>query len=182
MANALQQDMPSDAPNADAMPQQAPQGGNALGGAPAPEGPPQPPQQPAPSLHQVQAGLHHFHAIAEQLSGLMKDPDFGRTDIKSKIIDSTTKLVGEKIFTPASAVAVLGDVPDRPFDQKKWVMQHFQQAQGAANQLLDHFRAANPGDGQWQADIAATPMPSRANHQTAMSGLHEHYKGLSRGR
>lgn len=181
MPNPLQtgQGGPPDAPQGDApqMMQQAPPQQM------APQGPPQPQQtaQPAPTHEQTVAALRHFHAIAAVLTPLAKDPDLGKTDVKSKIIDGSTKLVADRIISPAQAVMQLGDVPEKPFDQKGWVMQHLQQTMQAANLILDHYRQANPGDGNWQEEMQSRPIPTGDDHMQMMSGVHDHYKGLSRG-
>lgn len=142
---------------------------------------PQLQQAPNPSPEQVEAGIRHFHAIVASLMPVAKDPELGKSDLKRKIIDSATQLVGERILSPAEAVAQLRDVPEKPFDQKKWVTDHIMGAQHGANYLLDHFRAANPGDGNWQQDIAQAKPGNRDHHSHHMKALHDHYKGLPRG-
>lgn len=184
MANPLQTNAPAPAPSPEmnAQPQGAPQGNPLATGAPMqpglgmpPGGPQGAPQAPAPSYGQTMAAVRHFHAIAWQLSGLAQNPELGKSDLKSSIIDSTAKLVGERIMTPAQAVMVLTDVPERPYDQKMWVFNHLKSAQEGSNQVIDHFRQANMG-----ADLSALPDPSDDDHHSLMSGLQEHYKGLSK--
>lgn len=178
MPNALQPVQgPPDAPQADApaMQQQGLQAGPQQAGAPQ--------QQlvapPKPTRTQVMAALRHFHAIVDSLKPIATDPDLGKTDLKKKIIDGATELVGQKIISPAQAVQQLQDVPDKPFDQKSWVMQHMQQATEGANYILDHFHASDPGDGNWQAEMAMAPNDYSADdHGKHMSALQDHYKGL----
>ena len=142
--------------------------GNALGPAPAAAvGPPAPP--PAPSHQQTVAALRHFAALERELTKLLKDPDLGKADLKSKIIDGTTGLVAGGYLTPAGAVTELGTVPERPFDQKKWLEQHFVQTIAAANQVLGHHQAAPP-DGMDQTT------PSMDNHHDLMQGLAKQYQ------
>ena len=167
---------PPPAPNPD--PQGQPSGGmpmTALGPSPgqqhASAGPP-----PAPSHQQTVAALRHFAAIERELTTLLKDPDLGKADLKSKIIDGTTGLVAGGYLTPAAAVTELGTVPERPFEQKKWLEQHFQQTIAAANQVLGHHQAAFPGGAPNEE------APSMDNHHDLMQGLASNYQGRANGR
>ena len=148
---------------------------------PAPGGPAAPlqaaaAQPPAPSHDQTVAALRHFHAVEAELQSLAKNPELGKSDIKSAIIDGTTKLVAARILTPAEAVMQLGEVPERPFDQKNWVQQHLMKAMQAQNMVLDHHRAANVRMGDWRTDTAPAT-PSADGHTDAMKGVMEHYQG-----
>jgi hypothetical protein len=131
-------------------------------------------QAPAPSHQQTVAALRHFGMIEKELGGLLADPDLGRTDMKSKIIDGATALVGLGIMSPPDAVTQLATVPERPFDQKGWIEKHFVDAIKAANMILDQHRAAF--DGQ------PAPPPGTGydpdHHQSIIAGLQGHYKGL----
>jgi len=172
MSNALSAiGGPPPAPNADPGQQMPPPvAGNALGPAPAaPSGPPAPP--PAPSHQQTVAALRHFAALERELTTLLKDPDLGKSDLKSKIIDGTTGLVAQGYLTPAAAVTELGTVPERPFDQKKWLEQHFVQTIAAANQVLGHHQAAFPGGAPNEG------APDMGDHHDLMQGLASHYQG-----
>lgn len=100
---------------------------------------------PAPSHAQAVATLRHFDAIERELKALNKNPDLGKTNQKSAIIDSVTRLVGARIMTPAQAIMQLGTVPEQPIAQRKWVMQHAQQAEQAKDGILDHHRMAHAG-------------------------------------
>ena len=60
-----------------------------------------------------------------ELSTLLKNPDLGKADLKSSIIDGTTKLVAERIIPPNDAVTQLATVPDRPFQQREWIQNHY---------------------------------------------------------
>lgn len=170
-------------------PPDAPQGGEpqmmqqGLQPQMAPQGPPQPQQmaQPAPTHEQTVAALRHFHAIVDVLRPLIKDPELGKTDVKGKIIDGSTELVAQRIISPAQAVMQLGDVPEKPFDQKQWVVGHYQQAMQAADMVLAHYGAANQGSGDIVADMQQHAPPNPDDHMNHMSSLHDHYKGLGRG-
>jgi hypothetical protein len=144
--------------------------GNALGPATGQQ-PGHPATPPAPSHQQTVAALRHFAALERELTTLLKDPDLGKSDLKSKIIDGTTGLVAQGYLTPAAAVTELGTVPERPFDQKKWLEQHFVQTIAAANQVLGHHQAAFPGGAPNEE------APSMDGHHDLMQGLASHYQG-----
>jgi hypothetical protein len=132
---------------------------------------------PAPSHAQTVAALRHFQAINTQLEGLLKNPDLGKTNIKSSIIDAVTKLVADRIISPGQAVIQLGNVPDRPFEQKAMLGKMFAQNMQAEIGVLDHHRAATPGTGIWPVESALhVSEPDR--HMETMGGMmSQHYGG-----
>ena len=145
------------------------------GGPPAPPGAPQAPAPPpAPSQAQTVAALRHFDAIARETSALLKDPDCGKTDMKSEVIDGVTKLVSKGMMTAPDAVQTLGTFPEKPFDQRKWPEQKLTQADQAAEAVLTHHAAAFQG--------MATPpggaqLPSADDHIDDVKGMmQQHYR------
>lgn len=176
MANALQQgNTPPPAPN----PQGQDQNGlqpSPMNSGPSPMAGQGQQQAPAPTHAQTVAALRHFDAIKKELETLLKIPTLGKSDIKSQIIEGTTKLVGDRILTPAQAVMELSKVPDNPIEQKKWVQQNYMQTMQAENAVLEHHRAAFAGtDGQ--QDQQYDP----EQHAMHMDGLMSHYKGNGGG-
>lgn len=141
------------------------------GGQGAPQAPP-----PPPSHQQTVVALRHFSAIEKELGGLLADPDLGKADMKSQIIDGATKLVAGGILTPVQAVTQLGAVPTRPYDQKAWLEKNFSQAVQAQQMVLAHH-AAGAAMGQ-QGD---TMPPNPANHAGAVASLAAQYKGGANG-
>jgi hypothetical protein len=128
------------------------------------------PQAPAPDHGQTVAALRHFHAIKQELQGLWNDPQLGKSDLKSKIIDGATKLVANRIMPPSQAVAQLGNVPSDPAAQKKWVSNHLQQIMLARDAVLDHHRAAFAG--MPENLIAATSSKSTPDsHMADLDGM-----------
>lgn len=157
-------------------PQQMPDG-NAMQGPAAAAQPSQggaPGQQPPPppSHQQTAAALKQFDALEQELTGLLSDPDLGKADMKSKIIDGATKLVAMGILTPAAAVTQLGSVPDKPFDQKAWLEQHLMQVVGAANGVLAHHGQAFAGQ---EPDNMTSP--TMDGHIDTIGGLAGQYRG-----
>lgn len=177
MGNALSSGM--ETPNApNPQPRASQSGGNALAMAPpasgtgpqAPGGAPQQPPPP-PSHQQTVAALRHFDAIERELMTLLANPDVGKTSMKSEIIDGTTRLVSAGILTPATAVTQLGTVPERPFDQKRWLEIHLQQTIQAADMVLGYHAQAFAGQ---EMDSSA---PSPDNHGRMIAGLASQYQG-----
>lgn len=154
------------------------------GGPPqaAPGAGPGAPQQPPPQLshQQAVAALRHFSAISRQLEVILQNPDLGKVDQKSNIIDGTTKLVASRIITPGQAVQQLSSVPADPLMQRKWVQQHFQQSMLAMNAVLDHHAQGSPGSGDLAHELSRSTSKPDA-HMDDMSAIHAHYQGGKRG-
>jgi hypothetical protein len=185
--NAQQQNGVLTAPK---MPSPTSNVGNMLmGGAPPPGSAPGPqqgqgqgapgrgPQQgmqgpPTPTHGQTVAALRHFDAIQNELKTLLKDPAVGKSDVKKKIIDGMSKLVANRIVTPGAAVGQLADVPDKPFDQRKWLQTHLIQTVIAKVTVLNHHGAAFGGVPEDQIDKTASP----DNHLSDMASLQSHYQ------
>ena len=131
---------------------------------------PKPPLAP-PSHAQTVAALRHFTAIEGEATKLLKNPDCGKSDLRSAIIDSVTRLVSKGITTPADAVKELGNVPDTPFQQKKWLEGVFSQATQAQTAMLAlHQHGVMSGMPNDQT------APSPDDHQAHMSGLMSQFK------
>ena len=113
------------------MPQAQPQG---MGAASS--------QNPAPSHEQTVAALRHFRAVSKELRVLLQNPDLGKSDLKSDIIDGFSKLVGDEIIPAAQAATLLGQMPERPFEQKQWLTKMFVQNMQAQVSVLAHHQRA----------------------------------------
>lgn len=154
-----------------------PQGaGMPMGQGPMAASPMMPPQAqtPAPTHQQTVVALRHFSAIERELNTLLADPDLGKADMKSKIIDGTTTLVGNGILSPSMAVTMLATVPDKPYDQKVWMQQHLMTTQQAETAVLSHHQAGYLGQ-----TVDNTP-PDPDNHQQDVAGLTAMY-GKAKG-
>lgn len=173
MANPLQSSTPPDAPLQGQQQTAAP--GDPTGPQPQAAAPP-----PPPSHEQTVAALRHFHAIKDELDVLWKNPNLGKSDIKSAIIDGATKLVATRIITPAQAVMQLGQVPDKPIDQRKWIQQQLATTMQAANMVLDHHRSAGPGSQHFATEMAAA-QSDPDKHLETMGGVMDHYSGKRNG-
>jgi hypothetical protein len=151
-------------------------------GAPSQQGPAMQPgqqQAPAPTHTQTVAALRHFNAILGELKGLLQNPDLGKANLKSTIIDGMTKLVAERIIPPAAAVSQLASVPDVPFQQKQWTVNHYAQTVQAAAAVLDHHRQSAMGTGNYDLENALHGDESDPDsHMETMQGMmQQHYAG-----
>ena len=155
-------------------PEQVPDAGNALQLAPAAGAAPQTPP-PAPSHAQTVAALRHFHAIQVELDKVLKNPDLGKSSVKSQIIDGTTRLVSERILSPAEAVSQLAGVPDDPQSQRKWVQTTLMQTYQANEAVLAHRQNAVASGAAPQEAPGADYHPD--NHGQHMQALAAHYSG-----
>lgn len=162
MANALSLPPP---PN---IPVQQPQNDAAAGNA-------APRQPPAPTHAETVAGLRHLHAIAGELRTLLKDENLGKADVKSTLIDAATKLVGSRIIAPAEAVQQLASFPERPFDQKQWVEQHYAQTVQAQAAILDHHRAQAVGTGNFALETSLHRADPDKHQETMRGMMQAHY-------
>ncbi len=140
----------------------------------APAQPQQQQQPPAPTQAQTLASLRHFSEINQAITPVLKSPELGKADLKSKIIDAVTKLVASRVVTPAAAVMQLAGVPDKPREQKAWATNLYMQNEKASALILDQHRrafAGKPDDphDQYNPD----------NHIEHMGGVMEHYRGRS---
>ena len=138
-----------------------------------------PQQAPAPSHAQAVATLRHFQAITDQLKSLLQNPDLGKADLKSTIIDGVTKLVAERMIPADAAVTELSSVPDRPYDQKQWAMERYVQTLQAADAVLDHHRQSALGTGNYDLENALHDGESNPdNHMATMQAMMQgHYSG-----
>lgn len=127
---------------------------------------------PAPTHGETVAALRHFQAISGELRVLLSDPEVGRGNMKSKIIDGVTKLVSGRIISPSEAVQQLSNVPDAPFQQKQWLMQHMQQAQQAQVKVLSDHQQSHAGADETQMQ----PGGGVDGHMDDMKSLQSHYR------
>lgn len=177
MPNPLQSATPPDAPMPDAGPLASPQGtAPSQGGSPLQAGPQQQPVAP-PSHAQTVATLRHLHAVNREFGVVLQNPNLGKSDVKSAVIDAVTKLTADRIVSPAAAVMLLTQVPDQPLDQRKWAQNFYDSNARAEAMVLDHHAAGGPASLDWGADQAGFTPPDTDNHMKTMDGVVAHYKG-----
>jgi hypothetical protein len=138
------------------------------GAAPTPGGVMPPP----PGRAQTVAALRHFSIIENEVKKLLADPECGKSDLRSEVIDGMTGLVSTGITTAADAVRELSNFPDKPFDQKQWLEAHLSQAVQASNAVLQHHRMAFAGQ-----DMPENDAYDPDNHAGTMDALTKQYQG-----
>lgn len=142
------------------------------------QGAPQQPQKvpPPPTHEQTVAALRHFDAVKGELTTLLKNPALGKSDVKSQIIDGVTKLVSERMLSPAQAVIQLSQVPTDPLQQRKWIQTQMAQTVQAEQGIVEHHRNTNMGSGDWATE-AQQHNTNPDNHLQDMSALASNYGG-----
>lgn len=145
--------------------QQSNQLGSLMQGAPA--------QQPPTQMNKAQliAGLHHLEAFQKQFAPLMNSPDTGTKNIRPKIFDASSVLIGQGIFTVPEVMNGIKDLPEDPLDQKKWLQQKLQGTMLAEKKLIHDYIAQGP-----QAQEPQGPEWSEDSHKEHMAGLMGNYK------
>lgn len=130
-------------------------------------------QAPAPTHGQTVAVLRHMDAIQSELTSLLKDPAAGKSNIKPKIIDGMATLVARRIVTAGNAVAQLATLPERPFEQRKWLQTHLMNAMIAKVRVLGDHAKAFGGMPDHMVDKTSDP----DDHLADMQGVMGHYGG-----
>jgi hypothetical protein len=81
-----------------------------------------------------------------------------------------TTLVSTRIISPGEAVQQLATFPERPFEQKTWLLNHLMTMLKARDDVLDHHKMAYAGAGP-------EPTPSADSHtQDISSMMSAHYR------
>jgi hypothetical protein len=116
-----------------------------------------------------------------EMRGLLENPDLGKADLKSALIDSTSKIVADRMMSPSVAVAELTTFPDRPYDQRKWVEQKYAQAVQAQAGVLDHHRSSAIGTGNYELEnLLHDDDADPDGHMKTISGLIAAHYGAAR--
>lgn len=139
-----------------------------------PGGQPQQQLPPAPTHAETVTALRHFGALESALSELMTDPDLGKTDMRSKVIDSMTDLVAEGVVPPSGAVRDMGTFPEKPYDQRAWLNQHFMNVVKAQTAILAHHQMGAATGQDLQPDVDA----DANDHHSTMAALGSRYGGM----
>jgi hypothetical protein len=136
-----------------------------------------PAQNPAPSHEQTVTALRHFQTVGKSLFKLLKNPDLGKANLKSTIIDATSKLVADSILQPSQAVGLLVQMPEEPFKQKQWLQNMYAQSIQAQVAVLQHHRQGNPGSGNLAQEMALHNDTSNQHMDVMQNMLSSHYGG-----
>lgn len=134
--------------------------------------------QPAPTAAQTTAAVHRFNEIQNAMRKVMEDKNFGRSNIRPKLLDAASKLLGAKILSLPEIMNSIKDIPDDPIKQKAFVQNIFNSAKQSELNVLEHHSAAVqagiiPPDGGDPYDDE--------KHSDHIDGLMQHYKRESNG-
>jgi hypothetical protein len=135
------------------------------------------PQAPAPTHNQTVATLRHLQALIQAFKPLLNEPDLGKADMKSEVIDTVTKLVADRIVPASAAIQKLATFPEKPFQQRQWVQQQYMQDMQARGIVLAHHAQAFAGQ-------PPQPTPDVENHMadiSKMMGAHYPNRGPNAG-
>jgi hypothetical protein len=131
---------------------------------------------PPPTHAQTVTAMRHFGELQKRLGKLLADPAVGKENMRPKIFDMGAGLLGDGFMTLPKLMNEIKTLPQDPADQKKWLQQHYTAVSKAQIAVLDHYRAGNPGSGNWQADLAAQPPAAAGEHADQMDGIMKHYQ------
>jgi len=120
--------------------------------------------------HQVIAGLHHLDAVQKAVSPLLRNPALGKSNIRPKLFDAMATLIGQGTMTVPEVINGIKDLPDDPFEQKKWLEQKMMQTAQAEQKLISDYIAQGPGP------EPQGPEWSPETHKDHMAGLLGNYK------
>jgi hypothetical protein len=130
-------------------------------------------QQPAPTAAQTTAAVHRFGAIQSAMRSVMEDKVFGTGNIRPKLLDAASKLLGTKILSLPEVMNSIKDIPDDPIQQKAFVQNLFNSAKQAEANVLDHYGAAIKAGLISADDENGYAEDSHGQH---IDGLMKHYK------
>src|ERR1700754_1368903 len=65
--------------------------------------------------------MKNIGAVNSTIAGLLGDPDVGKTDISKKIIDATTRLVKDNVYSAQHVTEALKGMPTDPVRQAQWL-------------------------------------------------------------
>jgi hypothetical protein len=83
--------------------------------------------------------MKNIGAVNSTIAGLLGDPDVGKTDISKKIINATSRLVKDNIYTAQHVTEALREMPRDPVRQAQWLRNIYSQTQGAEQRAQSFF-------------------------------------------
>jgi hypothetical protein len=124
-------------------------------------------QPPQLSMAQTVAGVHKFAQIKAAMLPVIDDPHLGKTNIRPKLLDATSKLLMSKTLSLPEIMNRIKDLPDDPQKQKQFVDQIYQSSDQAQKVLLANAAHAHDDGEQWSAD----------SHDKHLAGMMQQYGG-----
>lgn len=131
---------------------------------------PQPRAVPRPTPGQTAAALHHFGEIKAALRPIIEDPQFGKTNVRPKLLDAASKLLANKVLSLPQIMNAIKGLPEDPMDQVKFVEKIYGDSDMAQKIVLMQHA-------DYQADPGAAPEDeySLKTHGAFMDGLAKTY-------
>lgn len=83
--------------------------------------------------------MKNIGAVNSTIAGLLGDPDAGKADISKKIIDATTRLVKNNVYTAQHVTEALKEMPRDPVKQANWLRNIYSQTQSAEQRANSFF-------------------------------------------
>ncbi|MDB5584900.1 MAG: hypothetical protein JWR80_10076 [Bradyrhizobium sp.] len=106
----------------------------------------------------VELAMKRFGIMNSAVSGIMGDPDFGKKDIRKKVVDVVGRLVKDEVLTVPHAVEALKGIPDDPAQQATAIRNIYGQtlsAEQRGSAFLGSLREQDVGSGKV---ITQTPL------------------------
>lgn len=125
---------------------------------------------PRPTPGQTAAALHHFGEIKAALRPIIQDPQFGKTNVRPKLLDAASKLLAAKVLSLPQIMSAIKGLPEEPMEQVKFVEKIY----GDSDQAQKIVLMQHAG---YQADPAAPPEDeySPKSHGAFMEALAKTY-------
>ena len=89
-------------------------------------------QQIGLDMSKFELAMKNIGAVNSTISGLLGDPDVGKADMSKKIIDATTRLVKDNVYSAQHVTEALKGMPTDPVRQAQWLRNIYSQTQSAA--------------------------------------------------
>lgn len=133
-------------------------------------------QPPAPTHAQTVAVMHRLGEIKSALKPVVNDPNLGTKNIRPKLLDAASKLLGSKVLSLTEIMNAIKGLPEDPLAQKKFVDGLYSTASQGQLAILEQHRNANlPEPGQPPDAGADEWMPE--GHNAIMDELMQQYGG-----
>lgn len=83
--------------------------------------------------------MKNIGAVNSTIAGLLGDPEVGKADISKKIIDATTRLVKDNVYSAQHVTEALKQMPTDPVRQAQWLKNIYSQTQSAEQRGQNFF-------------------------------------------
>lgn len=101
--------------------------------------------------------MKNVGAVNSTIAGLLGDPEVGKADMSKKIIDATTRLVKDNIYSAQHVTEALRTMPTDPAQQANWLRNIYSQTQSAAERGQSFFGTPQGVSDQAGTNIVQVP-------------------------